>query len=142
MQKRNECSVDGSSRFAYPFWLLSVYEIVEGLKMLMFQRNRKKSLEELIVRRELLQLQSLMKLRFFEMFTCLDSRTIQKHYADKREILFIALEELEAGKTHDEIWMSHKETWSKQAGMHTYVRIALKMLAHCLDTQPVFEDFK
>ncbi len=124
---RNECSVDGSSRLsAYlHFGFLSVHEIVEAVNNADVPKESKESfLEELIVRRELAYNFTKFNDKY-DSLECLPNWTLdtmRKHHADKRDYLY-SVEELEAGKTHDEIWNAAQRELVETGGMHNYVRM-------------------
>ena len=126
-KSRNECSIDGSSRFsAYlHFGFISVYEIVSAV----FQEeippeSKEVFLEELIVRREL----AYNFTRFNPKYDSLESlpawaqNSMRKHFQDKREKIY-SIAELENSQTDDEIWNAAQRELSATGGMHNYVRM-------------------
>lgn len=124
---RNECSVDGSSRLsAYlHFGFLSVYEIVEAVNNADVPTESKESfLEELIVRREL----AYNFTKFNDKYNSLEClpnwtlETMRKHAADTRDFIY-SIEELEQGRTHDELWNAAQRELVETGGMHNYVRM-------------------
>jgi deoxyribodipyrimidine photo-lyase len=124
---RNECSVDGSSRLSpyLHFGFLSVYEIVEAVENADVPSESKEVfLEELIVRREL----AYNFTRFndkYDSLECLPNWTqesMRKHASDTRDFVY-SIEELEQGKTHDEIWNAAQRELVETGGMHNYVRM-------------------
>jgi len=125
---RNEASVDGSSRLSMylHFGFLSVYEIVEAVNKLKRAPKEAKRvfLEELVVRREL----SFNFTRHNPNYDSLGSlpawaqQSMREHINDQRDPLY-SPEELEEGRTHDEIWNAAQRELVETGGMHNYVRM-------------------
>jgi deoxyribodipyrimidine photo-lyase len=127
-QTRNEAAVDGSSRLSMylHFGFISVHEIVEAVNKLKAapKESKKAFLEELVVRREL----SFNFTRHnpkYDSLECLPAwaqQTMREHIDDPREAIYL-LEELENGRTYDEIWNAAQRELVETGAMHNYVRM-------------------
>jgi len=124
---RNKPEKDGSSRLsAYlHFGFLSPLEIALAVRDADAPEASKAAfLEELIVRREL----SYNFTRFNADYDSLRSlpawvhKTMREHIDDRRAPLY-SLEQLEAGKTHDELWNAAQREMLATGEMHNYVRM-------------------
>lgn len=124
---RNKPEKDGSSRLsAYlHFGFLSPLEIALTVKDADAPQPSKDAyLEELIVRREL----SYNFTRFNADFDSLKSlpewvhKTMREHADDKRSPIY-SLEELEAARTHDELWNAAQREMLLTGEIHNYVRM-------------------
>lgn len=124
---RNECSVDGSSRLSpyLHFGFISVFEIIEAVEQADVPAESKEPfLEELIVRRELAYNFTNFN-PHYNSLECLPNwtqETMRKHADDPRDRIYTA-EQLEAGRTHDEIWNAAQRELVETGGMHNYVRM-------------------
>jgi len=126
-ENRNKPERDGSSRLsAYlHFGFLSPLEIALAVQDAKAPQAAKNAyLEELIVRREL----SFNFTRHNEKYDSLESlpawvhKTMREHASDMREVIY-SLEELENGKTHDELWNAAQREMTVTGEMHNYVRM-------------------
>jgi deoxyribodipyrimidine photo-lyase len=124
---RNKPDRDGSSRLSsyLHFGFLSPLEIALAVKDSKAPQESKDAyLEELIVRREL----SFNFTRHNEKYDSLESlpnwvhKTMREHDSDEREYIY-TLEELENGKTHDELWNAAQREMVATGEMHNYVRM-------------------
>jgi deoxyribodipyrimidine photo-lyase len=124
---RNEPSVDGSSRLSsyLHFGFLSVFEIYQAVENADVPKESKDAfLEELIVRREL----SYNFTKFNDKYDSLASlpnwvqETMRKHIDDKRERIY-SVEQMEAGKTGDELWNASQRELVQTGEIHNYVRM-------------------
>lgn len=126
-EARNKPDRDGSSRLsAYlHFGFLSPIEVALTVRDSdAAQESKDAFLEELIVRREL----AYNMTRFNERYDSLESlpawvhKTMRAHADDERQYVY-SLEQLEAGKTHDELWNACQREMVATGGMHNYVRM-------------------
>jgi deoxyribodipyrimidine photo-lyase len=124
---RNKPNVDGSSRLSsyLHFGFLSPLEIalaVQGADAP--QASKDAYLEELIVRRELSYnfTQHNAKYDSLESLPAWVHKTMRAHVDDERQFLY-SLEELENGKTHDELWNAAQREMVVTGEMHNYVRM-------------------
>lgn len=126
-EARNKPEKDGSSRLsAYlHFGFLSPLEIALAVKDADApQASKDAYLEELIVRREL----SYNFTRFNADYDSLRSlpawvhKTMREHADDHRAPVY-SLEQLEAGKTYDELWNAAQREMVETGEMHNYVRM-------------------
>ena len=124
---RNKPNVDGSSRLSsyLHFGFLSPLEIALAVQDADAPQGAKDAyLEELIVRREL----SYNLTRHNPKYDSLESlpawvhKTMRAHAGDERQFLY-TLEELEAGRTHDELWNAAQREMVVTGEMHNYVRM-------------------
>jgi deoxyribodipyrimidine photo-lyase len=124
---RNRPERDGSSRMSawLHFGFISPLEIALAVKSAKAPQDSKDAfLEELIVRREL----SFNMTRHNPNYESLKAlpdwvhRTMRKHSADERTVIY-DLEDLEAGKTHDELWNAAQREMVATGEMHNYVRM-------------------
>lgn len=124
---RNKPEIDGSSRLSsyLHFGFLSSPEIALAVKNAKVPKISKDAyLEELIVRREI----AYDFTRFNKKYDSLESlpswvqQTMREHFDDERPVIY-SLEELEAGKTHDELWNASQREMVKTGEMHNYVRM-------------------
>lgn len=126
-EARNKPEKDGSSRLsAYlHFGFLSSLEIALAVKDSGAKQESKDAyLEEIIVRREL----SYNLTRFNPNYDSLKSlpdwvqQTMRKHITDARAPIY-SLEQLEAGKTYDELWNAAQREMVETGEIHNYVRM-------------------
>jgi deoxyribodipyrimidine photo-lyase len=124
---RNKPDVDGSSRLSsyLHFGFLSPLEIAFAVQDADAPQAAKDAyLEELIVRREL----SYNLTRHNSKYDSLEAlpdwvrKTMREHVADERPEIF-SLEELEFGKTYDELWNASQREMVLTGEMHNYVRL-------------------
>jgi deoxyribodipyrimidine photo-lyase len=125
---RNEASIDGTSRMSMylHFGFISVQEIVAAVDKQNKIRAEAKSvfLEELIVRREL----SYNMTRFNPNYDSIAAlppwvqQSMREHIDDEREHIY-TLEQLEAGRTADEVWNAAQRELVETGAMHNYVRM-------------------
>ena len=124
---RNKPNVDGSSRLSsyLHFGFLSPLEIALAVQNAEAPQESKDAyLEELIVRREL----SYNFTRHNPKYDSLESlpawvhKTMREHVDDERQFLY-TLEELEEGRTHDELWNAAQREMVITGEMHNYVRM-------------------
>ncbi len=124
---RSKPDRDGSSRLSsyLHFGFLSPLEIALAVKDSKAPQESKDAyLEELIVRREL----SFNFTRHNEKYDSLGSlpnwvhKTMREHDVDEREFIY-TLEELENGRTHDELWNAAQREMTVTGEMHNYVRM-------------------
>lgn len=124
---RNKPERDGSSRLSsyLHFGFLSPLEIALAVKDADAPQNAKEAyLEELIVRREL----SYNFTRFNKKYDSLAAlpdwvhKTMREHIDDARAPVY-TLEQLEAGKTFDELWNAAQREMLVTGEMHNYVRM-------------------
>lgn len=124
---RNKPERDGSSRLsAYlHFGFLSSLEIALAVTEADAPHAAKEAfLEELIVRREL----SFNLTLHNENYDSLKAvpawvhSTMRKHADDERDVIY-SLEELEEGRTHDELWNAAQRELVRTGEMHNYVRM-------------------
>ena len=124
---RNKPDRDGSSRLSsyLHFGFLSPVEIALAvLHADAPQESKDAYLEELIVRREL----SYNMTRHNEGYDSLAAlpawvqRTMREHVNDERQYTY-SLEQLEMGKTHDELWNAATREMVATGEMHNYVRM-------------------
>lgn len=124
---RNKPEKDGSSRLsAYlHFGFLSSLEIALAVKDSDAKKESKDAyLEEIIVRREL----SYNLTRFNPQYDSIKAlpdwvqQTMRKHIDDVRAPIY-SLEQLEAGKTYDELWNAAQREMVETGEIHNYVRM-------------------
>jgi len=124
---RNKPDVDGSSRLSsyLHFGFLSPLEIAFAVREADAPKAAKEAyLEELIVRREL----SYNFTRHNSKYDSLEAlpdwvrKTMREHVADERPEIF-SLEELEFGKTYDELWNASQREMVLTGEMHNYTRM-------------------
>jgi deoxyribodipyrimidine photo-lyase len=124
---RNKPDRDGSSRLSpyLHFGFLSPLEIALAVKDADAPQAAKDAyLEELIVRREL----SYNFTRHNPKYDSLESlpawvhKTMREHADDERQFLY-TLDELEEGRTHDELWNAAQREMVVTGEMHNYVRM-------------------
>ncbi len=124
---RSKPDRDGSSRLsAYlHFGFLSPLEVALAVRESDAPQESKEAyLEELIVRREL----SYNMTRHNANHDSLAAlppwvhKTMRDHANDERQYLY-SLEQLEAAKTHDELWNAAQREMVRTGGMHNYVRM-------------------
>ena len=124
---RNKPDVDGSSRLSsyLHFGFLSPLEIAFAVREADVPKAAKEAyLEELIVRREL----SYNLTRHNPKYDSLEAlpdwvqKTMREHVVDERPEIF-SLEELEFGKTYDELWNASQREMVLTGEMHNYVRM-------------------
>ena len=124
---RNKSDVDGSSRLSsyLHFGFLSPLEIAFAVQDADAPKAAKEAyLEELIVRREL----SYNFTRHNPKYDSLEAlpdwvqKTMREHVGDERPEIF-SLEELEFGKTYDELWNASQREMVLTGEMHNYVRM-------------------
>jgi deoxyribodipyrimidine photo-lyase len=86
--------------------------------------SREAFLEELIVRRELADNYCFYQPHYdtFAGFPAWAQKTLNQHRWDKREKLYTP-EELEGGRTHDELWNAAQEEMVRRGKMHGYMRM-------------------
>ncbi len=124
---RSKPDRDGSSRLSsyLHFGFLSPIEVALAVRDSDAPQESKDAyLEELIVRREL----SFNMTRFNPNYDSLDAlpawvhKTMREHADDERQFNY-SLEQLEAGKTHDELWNAAQREMVVTGEMHNYVRM-------------------
>ncbi|HMS38940.1 MAG TPA: deoxyribodipyrimidine photo-lyase [Pyrinomonadaceae bacterium] len=124
---RNKPDKDGSSRLSsyLHFGFLSSLEIALAVKNSdAAQESKDAYLEELIVRREL----SYNFTKFNLQYNSLESlpswvqKTMREHIDDNRAPIY-SLEQLEHGKTYDELWNAAQREMVETGEMHNYVRM-------------------
>ncbi len=124
---RSKPDRDGSSRLSsyLHFGFLSPLEIALTVQDADAPQESKDAyLEELIVRREL----SFNLTRHNANYDSLAAlpawvqKTMREHAKDERQFIY-SLEELEAGKTHDELWNAAQREMVVTGEMHNYVRM-------------------
>lgn len=125
---RNKPDVDGSSRLSsyLHFGFLSPLEIAFAVREADAPKAAKEAyLEELIVRRELsynLTRHNPKKYDSIEALPDWVQKTMREHIDDERPEIF-SLEELEFGKTYDELWNASQREMVLTGEMHNYVRM-------------------
>ncbi len=124
---RNRSELDGQSHLSpyLHFGQLSAQRVVlEAEKADVPQVDREAFLEELIVRRELSDNYCFYNLYYdhFEGFPDWAKKTLNQHRSDAREYLY-ELEELEMGRTHDELWNSAQLEMVIRGKMHGFMRM-------------------
>jgi deoxyribodipyrimidine photo-lyase len=99
-------------------------------------------LEELIVRRELAINFCLRNPDYDRLSGCPEwaLKSLAKHASDKRKYVY-TIEQLEAGKTHDELWNAGQLEMNKTGRMHGYLRMywAKKILEWTASPEEAFE---
>lgn len=124
---RNKPELDGSSRLsAYlHFGFLSPLEIALAVQDADAPVTAKEAyLEELIVRREL-SFNLTNHNQDYDSLRALPSwvhQTMREHADDPRQVIY-SLEELEQGRTHDELWNAAQREMVATGEMHNYVRM-------------------
>jgi deoxyribodipyrimidine photo-lyase len=135
-RERNKPETDGTSKMS-PYLhfgnistvtiLLAIDEAVakaEGAHKLQLKAARESYLNEIVVWREL----AVNFVRYqpeYDSPKCADNwarETIAKHDRDERERLY-SLKELEAGRTHDELWNAAQRQMVDYGWMHNYMRM-------------------
>ena len=124
---RNKPDVDGSSRLSsyLHFGFLSPLEIAFAVQDADAPKAAKEAyLEELIVRRELSYNFTLHNPKYDSLKALPDwvRKTMREHTRDERPEIF-SLEELEFGKTYDELWNASQREMVLTGEMHNYVRM-------------------
>ena len=124
---RNKPNVDGSSRLSsyLHFGFLSPLEIAFAVQDADAPKAAKEAyLEELIVRRELSYNFTLHNPKYDSLKALPDWvwKTMREHTRDERPEIF-SLEELEFGKTYDELWNASQREMVLTGEMHNYVRM-------------------
>ncbi len=124
---RNRPNVDGSSRLSsyLHFGFLSPLEIALAVQEADAQQASKDAyLEELIVRRELSYNLTRHNPKYdsIEALPAWVHKTMREHVDDERQFLY-TLEELEEGRTHDELWNAAQREMVVTGEMHNYVRM-------------------
>ena len=124
---RNKPNVDGSSRLSsyLHFGFLSPLEIALAVRDADAPHGAKDAyLEELIVRRELSYnfTSHNAKHDSLESLPAWAQKTMRVHADDERQFLY-TLEELEEGRTHDELWNAAQREMVVTGEMHNYVRM-------------------
>ncbi len=124
---RNKPDRDGSSRLsAYlHFGFLSPLEIALAVHESDAPQTSKDAyLEELIVRRELSFNFTLRNPHYdsLESLPTWAQKTMREHFDDERQFNY-SLDELEMGKTHDELWNAAQREMVETGEMHNYVRM-------------------
>lgn len=126
-EARNKPEKDGSSRLSsyLHFGFLSSLEIALAVKDSKAKKASKDAyLEEIIVRREL----SYNLTRFNPHYDSIKAlpdwvqQTMRKHITDERAPIY-SLEQLEAGKTYDELWNAAQREMVETGEIHNYVRM-------------------
>ncbi len=124
---RNKPELDGSSRLsAYlHFGFLSALEVALTVQEADAPEESKDAfLEELIVRREL-SFNMTRHNPHYDSLAALPAwvhKTMREHHDDEREVIY-SLEDLEKGRTHDELWNAAQLEMVKTGEMHNYVRM-------------------
>ncbi|MEZ5305993.1 MAG: deoxyribodipyrimidine photo-lyase [Pyrinomonadaceae bacterium] len=126
-ESRNKPDRDGSSRLSsyLHFGFLSALEVALAVKNSTAPDESKDAyLEELIVRRELSYNMTGFNPNYDSLRALPDwvQQTMRDHLGDKRDYIY-SLEELEQGKTHDQLWNSIQLEMVKTGEMHNYVRM-------------------
>ncbi|MDQ3713614.1 MAG: deoxyribodipyrimidine photolyase [Acidobacteriota bacterium] len=124
---RNKPDVDGSSRLSsyLHFGFLSPLEIAFAVQDADAPKAAKDAyLEELIVRRELSYNLTLHNPKYDSLEALPDwvQKTMREHIDDERPEIF-SLEELEFGKTYDELWNASQLEMVLTGEMHNYTRM-------------------
>jgi len=124
---RNKPEVDGSSRLSsyLHFGFLSPLEIVEAVTESDAPQTSKDAyLEEVIVRRELSYNLTKHNPKHDSIEALPDwvQKTMREHIGDERKVIY-SLEELEEGKTHDELWNASQREMLVTGEMHNYTRM-------------------
>ena len=124
---RNKPEVDGSSRLSsyLHFGFLSPLEIVEAVTESDAPQTSKDAyLEEVIVRRELSYNLTRHNPKHDSIEALPDwvQKTMREHIGDERKVIY-SLEELEEGKTHDELWNASQREMLVTGEMHNYTRM-------------------
>lgn len=126
-EARNKPEKDGSSRLSsyLHFGFLSSLEIALAVKDSKAKKESKDAfLEEIIVRREL----SYNLTRFNPHYDSIKAlpdwvqQTMRKHIDDERAPIY-SLEQLETGKTYDELWNAAQREMVETGEIHNYVRM-------------------
>jgi deoxyribodipyrimidine photo-lyase len=138
-ERRNDPNVDGQSGLSpyLHFGMVSAQRIALEVRASTAPEVDKRSfLEELIVRRELSDNFCYYD-RLYDSVECLPSwarLTLRQHESDRREYHY-GLEELERGRTHDDLWNAAQAQMVQTGRMHGYLRMywAKKMLEWSLD---------
>jgi deoxyribodipyrimidine photo-lyase len=126
-ERRNDPTQDGQSDLSpyLHFGQLAAQRValeVEGRPG--HDASREAFLEELIVRRELADNYCFYQPHYdtFAGFPAWAQKTLNQHRRDKREKLY-TLEELEWGRTHDELWNAAQREMVQRGKMHGYMRM-------------------
>ena len=125
--QRNDPNEDGQSDLSpyLHFGQISAQYIALRVEKSSAPENDKVAfLEELIVRRELADNYCYYNPHYdsYEGFPDWAKQTLEEHTNDKREYLY-SNEELENGKTHDEIWNTAQKEMVQKGKMHGYMRM-------------------
>ncbi|MCK9377158.1 MAG: deoxyribodipyrimidine photo-lyase [Syntrophobacterales bacterium] len=126
-ERRNNPTLEGQSELSpyLHFGQISAQRValeVEGRQG--HDAARESFLEELIVRRELADNYCLYQPHYetFAGFPAWAQKTLNEHRGDQRPRLYPA-EELEAGRTHDELWNAAQQDLVARGKMHGYLRM-------------------
>lgn len=125
--KRNDPSLDGQSNLSPYLHFGQISSQRVALEVLKFSENRRSQeafLEELIVRKELSDNFCYYNMNYDNVhgFPAWAEKTLKNHRNDPREY-FYSLEELELGKTHDDLWNAAQFEMVKYGKMHGYMRM-------------------
>jgi deoxyribodipyrimidine photo-lyase len=126
-ERRNDPTQDGQSDLS-PY--LHFGQIAAARVALEVERrrghdtSREAFLEELIVRRELADNFCFYQPHYdtFAGFPAWAQKTLNQHRGDRREKLY-AVEALESGRTHDELWNAAQREMVRRGKMHGYMRM-------------------
>lgn len=126
-EARNKPEIDGSSRLSsyLHFGFLSPLEIALAvLDSNAPQEAKDAFLEELIVRRELSYNFTKFNKNYDSLVVLPDwvQQTMRKHIDDARAPVY-SLEQMETGKTYDELWNASQREMVETGEMHNYVRM-------------------
>jgi deoxyribodipyrimidine photo-lyase len=125
--RRNDPTLDGQSNLS-PYLhfghLAAARVALEVESRRGHDASREAFLEELIVRRELADNFCFYQPHYdtFAGFPAWAQKTLNQHRRDRREYLYTA-EELESGRTHDELWNAAQRQMVQQGKMHGYMRM-------------------
>lgn len=123
---RNDPNLLGQSELSpyLHFGNLSAQKAAFLASLLPASESRESFMEELIVRRELADNYCFYNSNYDSVkgFPAWAKKTLQEHREDKREYLY-SLKELEAGKTHDELWNAAQLEMVYRGKMHNYMRM-------------------
>lgn len=144
-EKRNDPCTDGQSRLSPYLHLgqLSPQRLAWMVRQSKLPpQTSEPFLEELIVRRELSDNFCLYEEHYdgFEGFTEWAKKTLDEHRSDKREYTY-SIEELEAGKTHEQLWNCCQLDLVHNGRLHGYLRMywAKKILEWTKDPESAFK---
>lgn len=126
-EKRNDPTLDGLSNLSpyIHFGQLGPQRLAYDASKINVNEDSKKSfLEELIVRRELSDNFCLFNpdYKTTKAFPDWAKKSHEEHKNDKREHVY-SLDELEQGKTHDELWNAAQQQMVLRGKMHGYMRM-------------------